>query len=416
MVEQRLFVGIDWGNTTHAVCVVDAAGHVLDERVVAHDLEGFDVLMASLRKLRGVATVALERSGGLLVDELLRRGVAVFHLNPLQTDRLRQARNVAGAKDDRTDAATLAQWLRLDEAIFLPVAPMPAAVQMLKQGARTHTTIGRDILAHVARAREFLASYYPNFLRVSTDLESDWVRALWKLAPNPDAARRLKRTKLAPLLARVERLSPDDVLDLLRKPALVAEPGVAAAAEQQVAYAIAMLDAAIPHHRAADRALRDQALELAAGAAPPRSPGEPPSWAEVVSAVLSMPGVAGKIGATLIGEAAEALRSGSYSRARMLAGVAPVTEASGKRSGPRARVTMRRSCNEHLRNVVHFWGEQAARRSPYWRERRAEMLARGHTPARANRHLVDRLLRVLFALLRSGRTYDETLLTKGAPM
>ncbi len=82
----------------------------------------------------------------------------------------------------------------------------------------------------------------------------------------------LRRYLFCGTAARAGRsLSPDDVLDLLRKPALVAEPGVAAAAEQQVAYAIAMLDAAIPHHRAADRALRDQALELAAGAAWPIS-------------------------------------------------------------------------------------------------------------------------------------------------
>lgn len=44
-----IFVGLDWGGSSHAVCIVDAAGKILDRFAVAHDRDGLADLVARLR-------------------------------------------------------------------------------------------------------------------------------------------------------------------------------------------------------------------------------------------------------------------------------------------------------------------------------------------------------------------------------
>jgi hypothetical protein len=110
----------------------------------------------------------------------------------------------------------------------------------------------------------------------------------------------------------------------------------------------------------------------------------------------------------LLGEASEPLRRADYREVRALAGIAPVTGATGKKTGPDAPVRMRRACNVRLANTMQAWGQSAARESAYWGAYRASLLARGHTKARANRQTADRLLAVLCACIRDKTVYDPS--------
>jgi hypothetical protein len=69
---------------------------------------------------------------------------------------------------------------------------------------------------------------------------------------------------------------------------------------------------------------------------------------------------------------------------------------------------MRSACNPRLRDAVYHWGQSAARHDPVSRAHYARLRARGHSHARAVRGLVDRLLRVLVAMLTAGTLYDPT--------
>ena len=46
----RVFVGLDWAVHTHAVCVIDTAGAVLDRFEIAHDRDGLAELMRRLAR------------------------------------------------------------------------------------------------------------------------------------------------------------------------------------------------------------------------------------------------------------------------------------------------------------------------------------------------------------------------------
>lgn len=59
----RFFVGIDWAEQAHAVCILDPVGRVSWQGSVPHSAEGLAELLGRLRRLRqrGLVRVALER-------------------------------------------------------------------------------------------------------------------------------------------------------------------------------------------------------------------------------------------------------------------------------------------------------------------------------------------------------------------
>jgi hypothetical protein len=79
-----VFVGIDWGCGSHAVCVIDAKGAVLDRLEAGHDREGLAKLIARLLRHGelGDIPIAIERPSGLLVNALVEAGFVVMPIHP----------------------------------------------------------------------------------------------------------------------------------------------------------------------------------------------------------------------------------------------------------------------------------------------------------------------------------------------
>ena len=77
-----VFAGLDWAVHTHAVCVIDATGSVLDRFEVAHDRDGLAELMRRLARWGERLRIAIERPSGLIVDALVEAGHEVFPIHP----------------------------------------------------------------------------------------------------------------------------------------------------------------------------------------------------------------------------------------------------------------------------------------------------------------------------------------------
>ena len=75
------FVGIDWGEKKHQVCVLDGAGRVRGNRAFSHRGKGLRALVKWLKKTTGVSpasvAVVIERPDGPVVATLLAAGFAV---------------------------------------------------------------------------------------------------------------------------------------------------------------------------------------------------------------------------------------------------------------------------------------------------------------------------------------------------
>ena len=110
--EFAAFVGIDWGDQKHAVCLV--ADGVESERELPHRAAEIDTWANELRtRFNGrLVAVCLEQSRGPLIYALLKYEFFVlFPVNPKQATRYREALYPSGSKDDPVDARLLCRFL-----------------------------------------------------------------------------------------------------------------------------------------------------------------------------------------------------------------------------------------------------------------------------------------------------------------
>jgi hypothetical protein len=116
------FAGIDWASEEHAICVVDAGGMRVRERLIDHDEAGIAALCRELVGL-GIVRVAIERPDGILVDRLLEAGITVIAVHPNQAKAARDRYSVARGKSDRFDAFVLAELARTDAHRLRAIRP-----------------------------------------------------------------------------------------------------------------------------------------------------------------------------------------------------------------------------------------------------------------------------------------------------
>ncbi|MER9121213.1 IS110 family transposase [Mesorhizobium sp. M0954] len=88
-----IFVGLDWGGSSHAVWIADAGGKILEGFVITHDRDGLADPVARLRRHgRPEETpVAIERPSGLIVDVLIEAGFVARRSIPMSQRRAGRA-------------------------------------------------------------------------------------------------------------------------------------------------------------------------------------------------------------------------------------------------------------------------------------------------------------------------------------
>jgi transposase len=403
--EFRVWVGIDWATEAHQVCVLDANGRVLSERLVVHEASALQSLVDSLIALAGgsAATIAvgIEVPHGAVVETLLERGLVLFALNPKQLDRFRDRFTMAGAKDDRRDARVLADAVRTDRRAFTRVHVPGAHIIELREATRLHEELRSEWSRATNRLRQQLARFYPQLLQLG-DVDEPWLLDLYELVPTPSLAQKVRHASVRQLLRRhrIRRHTVDSVLERLRTPALTVAPGTVEAAQRHIMFLLEQV-----------RLLHRQRLECEHGLAlllmrrefiDTASKDTPPHEHSDLEILLSLPGVGNLVAATVLAEAGEAIANRDYTTLRTRSGVAPVTHRSGKT----ITVLMRHACNESLRTACHYWAHGAIRWDTRSQQHYARMRAKGHSHGRALRGLADRLQAMLIAMLRAHTLYD----------
>lgn len=405
-----VFVGVDWATEKHDACVVDPTGKILGEKQFAADAQGLAALADWMIERSGGAPpariwISIEVPHGPVVESLLDRGFVAHSINPKQLDRFRDRFTVAGAKDDRRDAHVLADSLRTDGRAFRRLSNDEPDVIELREWSRMASELSREDNVLCNRTREQLLRFFPQALELSDDVGEAWMLALLDSVPTPADAHSRRRSTIDQLLRdhRIRRWKAQDVLDVLRKPALVVAPGVVAAAcghLRQLAARIRLVRGQLAECRAkldeiCGRLGAEDVVEVEGRKNEPRD----------VEILQSLPGVGLIVAATLLAEASRLLRERDYHALRTHTGIAPVTQRSGKKKGP-WKVLMRRACSPRLRNAMYHAARVAAQHDPAWKACYAACRARGHSHGRACRTIADGLLRVAVAMLKNRTLYD----------
>ncbi len=403
--EGSWYVGIDWASEEHQVCLVDNAGAVVGERVVAHTGDGLNELCQwLLEKTAGDPSrilVSIEVPHGAVVETLLERGFTMHAINPKQLDRFRDRFTVAGAKDDRRDARVLADSLRTDARCFRRLRVDEPLVIELREMSRMAEDLKQDQVRLGHRLRQQLRRYYPQMLELDAEVSANWFLDLWELVPTPYKARRIRESSIARVLRkhRIRKTNAASVRAVLQQTALRVAPGTTEAAK-------AHIQALVERMRLINKQLRDcyrslDKLCAQLSASQETTPGQKCEQCDV-QILSSLPGVGRIVLATLLAEASQPLQARDYHAIRSLAGTAPVTRQSGKRT----IVVMRKACYHRLRNALYHWARVAMQHDPRSRQRYSSLRERGHSHGRALRSVADRLLAVACAMLRSQTLYD----------
>lgn len=391
-----VFCGIDWAEDHHDVCLVDETGTVLWRRRITHDPAGITELHRAIERHEpdpGKVLVAVETGRGLLVAALVAAGYTVYPINPKAAERYRDRRKPAGGKNDRLDAAVLADALRTDRPSLRPLLPDSELGREIATLARDHAALVRDHTRLRNKLRSALLEYFPAALQA---FELDAASSLRFLAryPTPEAAAKVSVSQLTRFLVaqganRNATAKAEAAVAALRAPALRAAPEVARAKARLVGALCTQLLALRPTLAEYEREL-GRLLKA-------HPEGE---------ILLSLPGLGVTLASrVLAGTGDNPQRFSSAAGLCAYAGTAPIVIQSGKRQVVKARA----ACPKYFRDATQQWADQARRWSPWAAEFYRAHRSRGHEHNESLRALANRLLELLFGLRRLGRTYDESV-------
>ena len=315
----RIFVGIDWGADAHQVWVTDAAGTAVGEQTVDHTGTAIAALVDWIVGLAEgdarAAAVALETPRGPIVDAFLARGCQVFAINPKQLDRFRDRFSVAGAKDDARDAEVLSSAVRTDRRAFRHVTAEDPLTVQVREYSRQDTELGEDLRRLANRLRDHLLRTWPELLRLVPAADEPWFWALLKRAPTPVEGRRMRPAQVRQLLRdhRIRRITAEALLTVLRAPSVSLAPGVREGVRVRILDLVDQLPVLARQRRAAERRLATTLEAMTQG-----PDGESVREHTDVTVLQSLPGIGTRIAATMLAEAADALRDRDYHALRLV--------------------------------------------------------------------------------------------------
>lgn len=157
-------VGWDWADQKHDLWLRPADGSKAEHLVLAQTPEALHEWVAKLRARFPDQPVAicLETSRGPVISALLAYDFLVlFPINPKALKNYRAAFSVSGAKDDRTDAQRLEEYVRLHRDHLKALAPDTVLTRTLAGLVETRRQLVDERTRFVEQLHSVLKTYYP---------------------------------------------------------------------------------------------------------------------------------------------------------------------------------------------------------------------------------------------------------------
>ncbi|MFD3707650.1 IS110 family transposase, partial [Nocardia sp. NPDC058658] len=386
-----MFVGWDWGNSAHDMCVIDPAGSRLDRATVPHTEDGIARALAKLACHGDPADlpVAIETTRGLVVDRLLAAGHPVIAVHPNAFHAARPRWGAARAKNDPGDAFKLADYARTDIHRLPRLAPtLPETLELQALTRQRDDHLGLRIAA-VNQLAALLDQHWPGGKTVFAQLHSAIALDFLDRYPSPQAAATLTGARIEAFCKRrgySGRRTGAELLARLREAPVAAsrlgEPVTTTLIRAQVA-TVRALQAGI------------DALDKTIAAAVETHP-----YARLFAdlpriGVLNLAQIIGEVGPILE-------RATGFEQVAAETGVAPVTRASGKTH----TVAFRHATNHRARQALHMWFDNSRRADPWAGQRYADARARGQRHPHALRTLGRSWLRIIWACWRTETAYN----------
>lgn len=389
------FVGIDWAATEHAVCVLDPGGRKAAAFTIDHTATGFARLAARLGKLGAAeqVPVAIERPDGRLVDALLEAGHPVLPVKPTAIKAWREAEVLSGAKSDPGDAHVIADYLRVRIHRLRPAAPLSGPTKALRTVVRTRGDLVESRVAATNQLAALLDAHWPGAKAIFANIESAIALAFLTQYPTAASATRLTEKRLAAFCAQQGYSGKKPAAVLLARlrsaPAGTLDPVVSEGIGDAVLAQVGVLKALNTAIKNLDRSIAEKIDAHPDG--------------EIFQ---SFPRAGTINAAQILAEWGDARAAFTHPDAiAALAGITPVTKASGKQRG----VSFRWACNKRLRVAITTFAANSRFASPWAADIYDRARASGKDHPHATRILARAWVRVIWRCWQNGTPYDPAL-------
>jgi transposase len=401
-------VGLDWADQKHAYEIRSRDGGRSSGSVMAAP-EHLHAWMAQVRAQfpDGRILLVVEDGRPSLLDALVDYPfLTIIRVNPLASSKYRESRRLSGSSNDPLDASLLCDYAlkHLDELRVWN--PSDADTRRIRSLSETRRKLVDERTAFTHELTATLKGYFPQIIEWLKDVKPAVLWQFVRLWPTLEALRAaddelitriMKAHRLCFIQRRVKTLRSalDTAVALTNDPTTIQVGALRAASlaqilevvDQQVRTFEDALAAAWATHQ--DRELFDSL------------PGAGPVFAPRLAAALST----------------DRDRYATAEEIQCFSGIAPVTEASGKRVVVHARYQF----PTFVHQTFHEYAECSLPRSSWARESYRLQRERGSGHHAAIRKVAFQWIRIVFRLWKDRKTYDEavhlaTLRRKGSPL
>ena len=389
------FVGIDWADQEHAVCLIDSEMQTPELSVLAQAPEAIDEWVAGIqRRYPGQkVAVCLEQKKGALVYALMKFDCLVLvPINPKQLSRFRDAMGPSGAKDDPRDASLLAELLMKHSEhlrAWLPDDVDTRRIRLLGEDRR-NLVDARTALTN--RLKSLLKQYFPLALLVSgTRIYGDLACQLLMRYSSLDKLQAASDDELGAFYREHHCYRPQLVaerLQLIRQARpLTTDPAILEASVLAVEILLKQL---VTLNQGIDQ--YDMRIATGMQVHPDASIFE------------SLPGAGAAMAPRLLAAmGSDRERLTSAQEVQQLSGIAPVTKQSGKT----CVVHRRWAASKFLRQTFHEFAAHSIKHSAWAKAYYDMMRARGNKFQAAVRALAFKWIRIIFRCWKDRTLYDE---------
>jgi len=402
------WIGLDWADQEHHVCVQAVGSTQVEHQVVAQRPEELQDWVRQLRArfAQGRIAIALEQSRGALIYALMSYDFLLLYPVPGKTlADYRKAFFGSGAKGDPSDAELVLELLRCHRERLRVWAPDDVPTRHLGLLNEQRRKLVDDRTALTNRLGSLLKESFPQAL--------DWAGELGRPAaceflakwPSLAAVQQARPATLRHFYRRHFRPKPEELerrlAEIGQAQALTSDPAVLESHALIVPLLAAQLQALLSSLGLVEAAIA-------------KSFSQHPDYAlwEI------LPGAGDALAPRLlVAFGSDRKRYQNAGELQMFSGIAPVTVSSGKSRW----VHWRWACPKFLRQTFHEFAAQSIPRSIWARAYYCQQLARGKHHHAAVRALAFKWIRILYRCWQNHTPYNEqqylqALARRGSPL
>lgn len=202
----------------------DAEQKELAKGAVAASVAGLADLYAVLERHGAPEDigVAIETCHGAWIQAMLDRGYRIYPVNPKAAERFREALGANGVKTDAIDSKVLSMFLSTFHRETKPLRPDDPEIVKLRILCQDRLRLSEERTAKVTELTAVIKCYYPAFLGVFGDMDSDIALEFLIQYPTQRQFRKLSERRFVAWLGRHHytcRRRTDGMLEKLHAPA-----------------------------------------------------------------------------------------------------------------------------------------------------------------------------------------------------